>query len=222
MSERHDPFEHDDAAYVLGLLTEDERAAFEHHLLSCSACAERVGRLAAMPPLLAGLTEDDLTEPDRVPMPDTVLTAVLRTAARTGRRRRLVVAALAGVAAACLVAVTLMGVLLVRGTGGRGDTVAMTPVTATPLSATVALDEQPWGTRITVTCRYASGTGWSSRAGYELQTVDRAGASHDLGSWTVGPGGDLTFTSGTELSRAELAAVQIALPDGTPVLRATS
>ena len=41
MSER-DPFEYDDAAYVLGALSPEEHAAFEEHLLTCAECRARV------------------------------------------------------------------------------------------------------------------------------------------------------------------------------------
>ncbi len=222
MTEPPHPFAHDDAAYVLGLLSEEERAAFAAHLGACAACARRVGQLAAMPLMLAELTEDDFAESEPVPMPDTVLAGLLHVATRSSRRRRWVVGGLAGVAAACLLAVALVSSLLVRGTGGGAEAVAMTPVRSTPLSATVAIQDEPWGTRVELDCRYASGGGWSSQATYKLQAIDRAGTVHDLGSWTVRSGAEMTFTSGTQLRRAGLATVQITLPDGTPVLRLTS
>jgi hypothetical protein len=42
-----DPFEHDDAAYVLGALSPAERAAFEEHLQSCADCTARASVAAA-------------------------------------------------------------------------------------------------------------------------------------------------------------------------------
>ena len=42
-----DPFEFDDAAYVLGALAPDEHAAFEAHLATCAACRDRVRELRA-------------------------------------------------------------------------------------------------------------------------------------------------------------------------------
>jgi anti-sigma factor RsiW len=50
-----DPYEHDDAAYVLGALSPTERAAFEEHLLTCDECAARVREIEDVPDLLAGI-----------------------------------------------------------------------------------------------------------------------------------------------------------------------
>ena len=43
---------HDDAAYVLGALSPNERAAYESHLASCSFCREAVADLALVPDML--------------------------------------------------------------------------------------------------------------------------------------------------------------------------
>ncbi|PZG09198.1 zf-HC2 domain-containing protein, partial [Nonomuraea aridisoli] len=52
---------HEDvAAYALGLLSEEERAAFERHLRSCGSCAGEVGSFAAMGELIRGVHPDDL------------------------------------------------------------------------------------------------------------------------------------------------------------------
>ncbi len=47
-----DPFEHDDAAYVLGSLSTADRDAFEAHLESCEDCIRRVAALWPTPNLL--------------------------------------------------------------------------------------------------------------------------------------------------------------------------
>jgi anti-sigma factor RsiW len=222
MTERPDPFEHDDAAYVLGLLSDDERSAFEAHLATCAACTDRVRQLTGLSAALAGLTERDLEAPVVPPVPDTLLSGLLRRATSAGRRRRWVVGTLAGVAAASLVALVLVVSLLVRTPRAGAEPVAMTAVMATPLTATAALEDVPWGTRIALDCRYAASGSWSTDATYGLQAVDRNGVVHDLGTWTAHAGAEVTFTSGTALARSDVAAVQITLLDGTPVLRLTS
>ena len=50
-----DPFEHFDAAYVLGALDDTDRAAFEQHLPGCDECRQRVAELSGLPGLLAGV-----------------------------------------------------------------------------------------------------------------------------------------------------------------------
>ena len=100
-----DPFEHDDAAYVLDALSEPERETFEAHLATCAACTVRVNTLAATSTLLADLTADDLAEPD--PQPDTLLPGLLRRAASSRRRQRWLISGLSGLAAACLIALAV-------------------------------------------------------------------------------------------------------------------
>ena len=51
-----------DAAYVLGALTESDRAEFEAHMAGCMSCQEAVAELAAVAPLLA-LAGDDAPVP---------------------------------------------------------------------------------------------------------------------------------------------------------------
>ena len=45
MSAPHDELRHDAAAYALGILQPDERAAFEAHLPSCAECTAEVREL---------------------------------------------------------------------------------------------------------------------------------------------------------------------------------
>ena len=62
-----DPYRFDDAAYVMGALSPDERLEFEAHLLSCSDCSARVREVETLPALLAdvdqimGVLQQDLT-----------------------------------------------------------------------------------------------------------------------------------------------------------------
>ncbi|MGH2849142.1 MAG: zf-HC2 domain-containing protein, partial [Solirubrobacteraceae bacterium] len=61
MTDPHDRFAEDCAAYVLGALHEDEAASLRDHLLECASCREEVARLRsvadalgrAVPPLVA-------------------------------------------------------------------------------------------------------------------------------------------------------------------------
>ena len=217
-----DPFEQDDASYVLGLLIEEERAAFETHLATCPDCTERVRRLAGLPAALDGLTSRDVEELAATPpVPDTLLPMLLRTATAAARRRRRIVGTLAGVAATSVVALVLVVSLVARAphAGVDAGAATMTAVTATPLTATAALQDVPWGTRISLDCRYAASSTWSSEATYRLQVVDRSGVVHDLGTWTAHSGAEVTFTSGTALARTDLASVRITLLDGTPILQ---
>ena len=97
-----------DGAHVLGSLSPTERKEFEQHLTGCKECARNVRQLAGLPGLLARVDRAVLEDPDvAVPVPDTLLPALVRDVRRVGRRRTLVTAGLAAAAAVVVVGVPL-------------------------------------------------------------------------------------------------------------------
>ncbi len=54
-----DPFRDWDAAYVLGMLSPDERRTYEDHLTECPPCSAAVAELAGMPGILSRLSADE-------------------------------------------------------------------------------------------------------------------------------------------------------------------
>lgn len=217
-----DPFEYDDAAYVLGALSEPERAAFEAHLASCDACTTRVNTLAKAPMLFADITATDLAEPDTAPQPDTLLPGLLRHAASARRRQRWLTGGLSALAAACLLALAV-AVWPSAPTSDTPRPQAMSALAASPVRATAALADRKRGTEIDLDCYYTGHASASAdRRTYGLRVIDRMGATHDLGTWTLAPGTETTFTSGAALSPAEIASIQITLPNGTPILHLTT
>lgn len=214
-----DPFEHDDAAYVLDALSEPEREAFEAHLATCTACTTRTNTLAATSALLADLTPDELAEPE--PEPATLLPGLLGRAASARRRQRWLVSGLSGLAAACLIALTVT-VWPTSHPAHQPAPEALSALRASPVHATAALIERKWGTQINLDCQVTGYGGASARLTYALQVIDRAGAAHDLGTWTLQPGTDTTFTSGTALPRDQISGIQITRPNGTPILQLTT
>jgi hypothetical protein len=213
-----DPFEHDDAAYVLGALSGPERAAFEAHLPTCDACTTRVDSLGRAATLLTDITATDLAEPDTASQPDTLLPGLLRRAASARRRQRWLTGGLNALAAACLIALAVA----VWPTAPASDAPrpqTMGALAASPVRATAALTDRKWGTEIDLDCYYTGRVSASAhRLTYGLRLIDRKGATHDLGTWTLAPGTETTFTSGTALSPAEISSIQITLPNGTPIL----
>jgi putative zinc finger protein len=216
-----DPFEHDDAAYVLGALDPEAATAFEEHLVSCAACRARVEVARSTVSLLG--PREELAGPalgrstEMPELPETVLPALLRAASREQRRRRTLLNSLAAVAAACVIA---LAVALWPGgstTSQHTTARAMAPVGRSPVRATVQLTDHRWGTSIDVRCRYA--TGYDADVAYYLRVVDRAGGTHAAGSWQLAPGGVTDFVGGTQVPRAQIAALQVTLPGGQPVLQ---
>lgn len=201
-----DPFRHDDAAYLLGALSRDERAAFEQHLAGCPACTARIEEIAALPPLLSGLSAADLDDdslPDEVPA--SLWPALVRRAAAERRRRHWLTGGLAGVAAAC--AAALIVALWPSSASAPARPQAMTAVATSPVQASAALVTKPWGTEIDLVCHYDAGA--PSGYPYALTVVDRNGTVDELGTWTLVPGTPTRFSSGTALPLDQIAGVQI-------------
>lgn len=208
-----DPFAHDDGAYVLGALSPDERAAFEEHLATCPACTDRVRELASLPALLAGLPASAYTDIEDGP-PATLLPALLRHVRSERRRRHWLTTGLAGLAAACLVALAVIAWPTnhssAPGTGARPQ--AMSPVSvSTSLHATAALTGVDWGTQIRLECRYTAAD--TPGVDYELVVFDKRNIPHPAGSWKLIPGKVTNFTGGTALPREQISKVQITVGD---------
>ena len=215
-----DAFEHDDAAYVMGLLSAPERAAFETHLKTCAACAERVRELSPTAAALDRITADDLLvlgEAADEPMPDTLLPGLLRRAGLRRRRQRRFTTGVSAFAAACLVALAVV----VWPSGGAVQEPrpqAMSALVATPLRATAALSKVRWGTRISLDCSYPDYEPRGTQRAFGLTIVAKDGTHQLLGTWTVAAGLHTKFTSGTSLSASAIRSVQITNSDGVALL----
>jgi hypothetical protein len=220
-----DPFELDDAAYVLGALGQQERLAYEEHLRTCTRCSAAVTELAALPGLLARLP--GVPEPAGAAgrPPDTVLPGLL-AGVRRDRSRRRAWGAAAGVAAA---AVLVTGTAVVTDQLGStpaepGAPVALVAVGDAPVHADLRLEEVAWGTRITMTCRYDGPAPSDPYAGgegttYQLVVVSAEDqTTQSVARWQALPGRDARVTGSTDLSPDEIAGVQLQDGDGTVLL----
>jgi len=205
-----DPFEMDDAAYVLGALRGAERRAFEAHLATCPECTARVAALRDVPAMLAGITADEVQAEvpgsGSGPVPDTLLPALMRAVRAQQRRRRGLMAGLASIAAACALALSL--VLAWPSGHSHAAPVAMTAVRPSPVQATAQVDGMEWGTSITLVCHYR-GTSYGESLPYSLVVVRKDGESQVAGSWKLTPGEETTFRGGTAWPKSELAKVEI-------------
>jgi len=69
MSGYTDAFSENDAAYVMGALTDEDRRAFEAHLVDCTECTRSVAELSGMPAMLDKVSLARLLEPEASPEP---------------------------------------------------------------------------------------------------------------------------------------------------------
>ena len=199
------PFAHYDAAYVLGALSPEDRAAFAVHLRTCQACARSVAELASLPALLGRVPAaaavlldengfrgvDDGTRvapspsPERVAPsasegsdggpPGTLLEGLLTHVRHEERRRRRVRAAIAAGAAALVAAVA--AVVLVFGPWNEAGRVDSPSSAETVELAAVAPSPMSVTARLT---SKAWGTGIELECTYE---GDSSGSSrYDSGS----------------------------------------
>ncbi|MCW2510864.1 MAG: hypothetical protein JWR28_1569 [Modestobacter sp.] len=223
MTASPDPFEHEDAAYVLGALSHEDRLAYEEHLSTCARCSAAVARLAVLPGLLSRLPGLPAAAGPPEQPPDTVLPGLL-VRIRRGRTRRRIAGAVAGVAAAALL---VTGTAVVTGRTAAGPAPAGVPVTMAevadvPVHADLRLEAVAWGTRITMTCRYdgpAPSQPYHGPATYQLVVVAADGAgTQRVARWQALPGQDASVAGSTDLSPEEIAEVQLQDGDGTVLM----
>lgn len=246
----HDRWAADAGAYVLGALEARERVAFEQHLRTCARCREAVDEVAVLPALLdrvpgelvgdvavgAGLPDEAFRVVDE---PPTVLLAdLLRVARReeaVRRRRRWVASGLAA-AAVVVLALLLPGSPVpvpwrppATVTPVASETIELSPVVESSVTATVRLDDVAWGTKIDLVCRHSGGApaegayGEPGPApGYALVVLAADGGSEEVATWGAVADREVTVPGSTLLRRAEIVGVELRAADGTVLLAATT
>jgi hypothetical protein len=210
-----DPFIHDDAAYVMGALSADERRAFEAHLAECPRCAQSVAELSGLTDLMDKVPLARVLEPgaDREPPPDLLLTRLLRTARAERRRRSLRLVASGAVAASLVALAVVVGVTQSRTSPPAGVSVAMTPVRPAAVTATLDVTPAAWGTKVSLDCRWVgatTGAGSDVKKTYRLVAVPRDGGDPQvLAQWAVLPGEDAKVVGSTDLPTSGIAAIEL-------------
>lgn len=227
----HDRYAEWDAAYVLGSLPPDERLEYERHLETCDRCTAAVAELVGLPGLLAKLPADqavEIAQPDG--RPDTrsegSLAAVAHRVRHRRRRRRVWVAATAGLA----VVAAVLGGLAVGTAGDRGGTVQAggAPTTSAPttsgagarytmtgaqgLDVDLAVRGEQWGTRFDWGCSYG-GKQWSADGSvmYDLVVVRKDGSVLTVASWSAAGAEARGLSASTDVPRDDIAEVQVRL-----------
>jgi hypothetical protein len=215
MTDDVDPFLEDDAAYVMGALSPEDRRSFEEHLLGCERCAQSVAELSGMTSSLNLVPLARVLQPgsDHEPPPPELLSSLMK-AARAERRRRSLWLVASGAVAATVIAVAV--VIGISDTGpGRGATTsqAMTAVRPVPVTATLQVTPTDWGTRVALDCRWvgaASGADWSVKKTYTLVAVPSDGSEpRVLAQWAVTPGEDARVVGSTDLDTDRIERIEL-------------
>jgi hypothetical protein len=215
MSDDVDPFIHDDAAYVMGALSADERRAFEAHLVECPRCAQSVAELSGVTDLLDKVPLARVLQPgaDREPPPDLLLPRLIRAARAERRRRSLRLVASGAVAASLIALAVVVGVSQSRQSAPAGVSVAMTPVRPAAVTATLDVTPATWGTKVSLDCRWVgptTGAGSGEKKTYRLVAVPRDGGDPQvLAQWAVLPGEDAKVVGSTDLDTSSIAAIEL-------------
>lgn len=225
MTSPADPYREWDVAYVLGSLSPSDRRAYERHLDECPTCERAVTGLAGMPGILSVVPAEravallDPPAPEQG-VPSALLPGLIR-AARSAQRRgrvRMAAALVAAAAAGALLAIVL------RPEATRppvsAPAIALTQTVPSPVSAKVSLTEEPWGTRIDITCDYAVPTGGrlSPTFAYALYVADDRGTSTAVATWTAGPGTSMRPIATTDVPLSAITRIQIRLVPKDTVL----
>jgi hypothetical protein len=228
MSNEPDPFSENDAAYVMGALTPDDRRAFEAHLHDCPRCTQSVAELSGVTVLLDKVPLARVLQPasHREAPPDLLLPRLI-SAARAQRRRRAVGLAASGAVAASVVALAIfIGVTQTGTTPPAGVSVAMSTVKpGAAVTATLQVAPAAWGSRVSLDCRWV-GVTTGADAGvqkvYRLVAVPRGGGTpQTLAQWAVLPGQDAKVVGSTNLPASGIATIELrSVADDSVLLRA--
>lgn len=210
--------EHTDVgAYALGLLEEQDRAAFESHLATCDTCRAELDTLSPAGMLLRGMEPVLVTDDPSAPVD-----LLQRRAAASRRGRRNLVIASAAACAALLGGGIAVGVASAPNQPPAALTgqVHSASNPASGAVGVVGLVAKGWGTQVQLDLAGVKGP-----LECELIAVSKAGARKTVTGWFVPAPGDgvpghpahLLVQGGTAIALGQLARLEVIVVNG-PVL----
>jgi hypothetical protein len=239
MNEHPDAFRDWDSAYVLGMLSPEDRRLFEQHLATCAACSAAVADLAGVPGILSALSAAEAVALTLPPDDDHLRAGlhepdlVQRLAATVVRRRRSV---------RIRVGAFILASAAVLGFGGLvvGSTIAdhrpappsvavspeaaplrtMSEVVPGAMTARLAVTAKGWGTRFDWNCTYLVDDWTSAAPAYDLVITGIDGSESTVATWraTKSTAGGLVASSA--VATADIRSVEIR-SGGVTLVRST-
>jgi anti-sigma factor RsiW len=218
----------DVGAYSMGLLEEQDRRAFEHHLAGCPACAAELAELSPMAALLRGVEPVGAASQEAHPAQadEAQVTQLLhRRVAQERQRRRWQVAV--GAAAGIVLIGGGIGIGVAAAQGGTAPPPAIAGQlhSATDpgsgVAGTVGLQAKAWGTLVTLDLSKVHGP-----VECQLVAVSKTGERRVVMGWLVPAPGDgvpghpahLVIQGGTSIPRSDLARVDVDVVNGRTLL----
>jgi hypothetical protein len=211
-------------AYVLDLLEEQDKAAFEAHLATCASCQAELTALSPVAAMLAGLEPVEFPGDAEAARPPVDL--LHKRAALSRRRFRWQAAIGVAACAAALGAGVGLGLTAasqpaqVAGPSLTGQRHTATN-TATGITGTVGLVAKAWGTQVTLDLADVHGP-----LECQLIAVSKNGTRKVVAGWFVPAPGDgvpghpahLVIQGGTAIPRASLARFEVTVDSGQTLL----
>lgn len=208
-----------DGAYVLGALSPEDRRTFEAHLEECAECRASVAELAGIPALLSRVPAPEADFGERARAESTLMAGresmlpALARRARLSRLRRGWAATGAAVLAAAAIVAAVVAPMRLDAPPQPTTSIALAQSSPSPLTATVGLTAQSWGTTLTMTCRYAPSGASSGYGGfqgrYALYVTDASGTATLVASWSAWPGATIHASGAVDLTVPQLRTVQV-------------
>ncbi len=202
MTNEHTHFETWSAAYTLGALEPEERREFERHLATCDECAAAVASFAPLPGLIAQVEQADLEHrPDPV-RADYIAARARREHQNLSRSRRAWrLAAVAGAAAAAVLAVVLISPLGSDNSPSQAD---FNVTESAADTATITALNHEWGTELNVEL-----TGLPLRSFYQLWAIDSDGTWSTAATWKASPDGTAVVTGAIAANDAKIERIVV-------------
>ena len=214
-----DPYAEWDAAYVIGALSPRERLEYEEHLSGCAACSQAVASLAGIPGILSTVPADRAlrpphADPSPAEVPASLLPELMKSSRRARRWGRIRTAA---VAIAAAVAGVMVSPLLPE---QQETALPMLQTIPSPVTAEVRVIQEPWGTRVELTCRYAvpADPAPPKTFEYALYVTDLMGSSTRLATWMASPDTTTMPVGTTGLTKKQIRSIDVRLTKNGRVL----